>query len=1217
LRPEQFGTNGVVSGVLARPYGEVSIGYTGSSAQRRLTNLAAGAVDTDAANISQLKAVRASVVGYDKNAGGWLDYSNVTLAGTNGTKITNVAPGSITSTSTDAINGAQLYNVSSALNDNSTLRFFKADGAADGTDDATAVSGTRGVAAGAKARASTGGVALGYNASANATNSVALGANSVAKTGAQTSYAAYGLPAAQSSSGEVAVGNRTISGVAAGYVNTDAVNVAQLKGATSGVVKYATNTDGSPNYNSVTLAGASGTKITNVASGDVSSNSTDAINGAQLFSATSNVKQPYFKADGHNDGFDDAFVTPGYFGVAVGADARAIGWNAVALGPGSLAQGSFSSALGWNAFSYGENSTAVGPFAVAGGPGSVALGGAYVIGYATDSIAIGTNARALTADSIAIGAFSTATPNAWLSQAIGYNATVDANFSVALGTGARANAESSMALGYGANVASDASRGVAIGNSATVTAANSVALGANSIAKAGAQSNYSAYGLTDRQTSSGEVAIGNRTISGVAPGSTDTDAVSVAQLKGATSGAVKYATNANGSANYNSVELVGANGTKITNVAAGDVSAKSTDAINGAQLYAATSNVKQPYFKADGLNDGTDDASVTAGTNALATGASARASGAGAVATGYQATASASNALAVGSDTTASGVNGIAVGNAAQATGTNAVALGAGARASQNAIALGRVSTANGANSSALGYGSLAYSDGSTALGASAKVSGTNSLALGYNASVTAANSVGLGANSTTTANLKQAAQQFGTSGIVQAIQAVGEVSVGSAGNERRVTNVAAGAADTDAVNVSQLKGVSQQISAIDSSDTMRYFKADGPQDGTGDAAVTQGTYAVAAGANANASGHDSVAFGFNASASALNSAAFGANSAASASNSLAVGADSGAFAVNSVALGAGSVANRANTVSVGAAGKERQITNVAAGTATTDAVNVGQLNAALSSVVSTAMRTVGVVQESASADSAVAASTVSQTAAVNTSDTADTTQMTRAMASVNNVGAVADTTFFSAQGDASTEAAVASATHALASGANAQASGTNAVAVGANSAATGSSATALGTGATASADHAVALGDSSVADRANTVSVGAAGQERQVVNVAPGVQGTDAVNMNQLSQSMSGAVQQSQSYTDNKVHGARRDAFAGTAAAMAVAALPQAFMPGRGMVAVAGGTYHGEASVALGISKVSETGKWVYKGQATTDSRGGFGASLGAGMHF
>jgi autotransporter adhesin len=119
------------------------------------------------------------------------------------------------------------------------------------------------------------------------------------------------------------------------------------------------------------------------------------------------------------------------------------------------------------------------------------------------------------------------------------------------------------------------------------------------------------------------------------------------------------------------------------------------------------------------------------------------------------------------------------------------------------------------------------------------------------------------------------------------------------------------------------------------------------------------------------------------------------------------------------------------------------------------------------------------------------------------------------------------------------------------------------------------------------------------------------------VTNVAAGTQGTDAVNVNQLNASSSSALRQANSYTDNKIDSVRKDSYGGTAAALAVAGLPQAVLPGRGMVAIGGGTYGGQSAVALGVSQLSENGIWAYKATGTTSSRGEFGISVGAGMHW
>jgi autotransporter adhesin len=482
---------------------------------------------------------------------------------------------------------------------------------------------------------------------------------------------------------------------------------------------------------------------------------------------------------------------------------------------------------------------------------------------------------------------------------------------------------------------------------------------------------------------------------------------------------------------------------------------------------------------------------------------------------------------------------------------------------------------------------------------------------------------------------------------------AKGEVSVGSRDNERRLTHVAAGADPTDAVNVSQLQAAAASAS--------RYFKANGNglNDGSDDASATgpnavaigssalaTGQASFAAGTSAQAQGQFSTAVGGFASATNDGSTALGYQANAASDNATALGYQARALAPNSVALGQGSLADRANTVSVGSVGNERQITNVAAGSADTDAVNVAQLKAVSDQGAATAAKLDGAVTYDRNADGSVNKNSVTlggESASGGTvihnvadgvaaSDAVNVGQLDAAISgAVNNAVVNAANPFFSGEGNRDAEGAISSGAHSVAGGANAQAtgvnasaiganslaSGNNASAIGANSVASGNNSTALGAAAAASADNSVALGQGSVANRANTVSVGAAGQERQIANVAAGVQGTDAVNVNQLQQGVSGAVGEARNYTDDQVRSARRDSYGGTASALAMAGLPQAVLPGHGMVAMAGGTYGGQSALAIGVSQLSETGKWVYKLQGSTDSRGQFGASLGAGMHW
>jgi autotransporter adhesin len=101
------------------------------------------------------------------------------------------------------------------------------------------------------------------------------------------------------------------------------------------------------------------------------------------------------------------------------------------------------------------------------------------------------------------------------------------------------------------------------------------------------------------------------------------------------------------------------------------------------------------------------------------------------------------------------------------------------------------------------------------------------------------------------------------------------------------------------------------------------------------------------------------------------------------------------------------------------------------------------------------------------------------------------------------------------------------------------------------------------------------------------------------------------------LQQSSSNVLNQANPYTNQKFEDARRDAYGGTASAIAIASLPQAVLPCHGMVAVGGGTYGGQSALAIGVSQLSDNGVWAYKFTGTTSTRGQFGVGVGAGMHW
>lgn len=184
------------------------------------------------------------------------------------------------------------------------------------------------------------------------------------------------------------------------------------------------------------------------------------------------------------------------------------------------------------------------------------------------------------------------------------------------------------------------------------------------------------------------------------------------------------------------------------------------------------------------------------------------------------------------------------------------------------------------------------------------------------------------------------------------------------------------------------------------------------------------------------------------------------------------------------------------------------------------------------------------------------------------------------------------------------------------AGGAGAVASGDNSTAIGNDAKATASNSTALGNSAWASANNSVALGQGSVADRANSVSVGTVGGERQITNVAAGVAPTDAVNVSQLD-ALGSKVNQYFNAANKRIDKVDNNARAGIAAAMAAGTLPQSTLPGKSMVTVGASTYRGESALAIGVSRLSDNARTVIKVNASADSGGNAGAAVGAGWHW
>jgi len=284
--------------------------------------------------------------------------------------------------------------------------------------------------------------------------------------------------------------------------------------------------------------------------------------------------------------------------------------------------------------------------------------------------------------------------------------------------------------------------------------------------------------------------------------------------------------------------------------------------------------------------------------------------------------------VAVGPTTVVNGDNGVGIGNGAivDQTAPGGVAIGQAAHSAQaDAIALGSGATATGAQSVAQGANAVAVSVGSVALGSGARSSATDALALGAGATSTFANSVALGAGSLTTVG---ALTNYIAYGLSSPQSSAGEVNVGN----RQITSLAAGKNGTDAVNVSQLDAVANQLTTLIDQRTANGSYSTNPT-GTKSAPLPAGSNSSEGGSGAVASGSNSTAVGNNSTASGSGSTAIGVGAVSSGNNSTSIGAGS-------------NDGGRSNVVAVGSADAPRQVANVAAGTQGTDAVNVNQLNA-------------------------------------------------------------------------------------------------------------------------------------------------------------------------------------------------------------------------------------------------------------------------------
>lgn len=272
---------------------------------------------------------------------------------------------------------------------------------------------------------------------------------------------------------------------------------------------------------------------------------------------------------------------------------------------------------------------------------------------------------------------------------------------------------------------------------------------------------------------------------------------------------------------------------QLINLSPGDISANSTDAINGSQLYAAMAEIEKiRYFSVNSTVEGNKNNNGATAVNSIAIGPDAKSSAVNGVSLGNNATSNFSNSTAIGFATHANGGNATAVGTNAKAV-TNSTALGSNTDAKDFAVAIGHtassayagVAAGTGANVAdlygiAVGNNANASAQASIAIGKGAVGTAADAVAIGSSANATVPNSVALGKDSVAGGNVfggtAHEAAFKNDNGVSEnkqfkaglANNSLGAVSVGKEGFERQIQNVGAGrvtADSTDAINGSQL----------------------------------------------------------------------------------------------------------------------------------------------------------------------------------------------------------------------------------------------------------------------------------------------------------------------------------------------------------------------------------------------------------------------------
>ncbi|WP_163103673.1 trimeric autotransporter adhesin Ata [Acinetobacter baumannii] len=531
---------------------------------------------------------------------------------------------------------------------------------------------------------------------------------------------------------------------------------------------------------------------------------------------------------------------------------------------------------------------------------------------------------------------------------------------------------------------------------------------------------------------------------------------------------------------------------------------------------------------------------VAIGTGALSSGNTALAVGRQSAATadfsqaiGNVAAATGKGSLAIGHSATAEGYRSIAIGSpdienadpvagqagaayqpkmATKATGKDSIAFGGGAVATEeNALAIGAFSESKGKKSVAIGTGAKAQKDNAVVIGDQAEASFEGGVAIGKGARSEGENSIALGKDS-------KASQATGESFLTKQSAPTGVLSIGDIGTERRIQNVADGAADSDAATVRQLKAArTHYVSINDNGQQGGNFENDG----------ATGRNAIAVGVNASAAGREAMAIGGSAQAIGSGAIAMGSSSqtvgrgdvaigrnastqgaeGVNSNQSVAIGDQTKAIGDQSVAIGADVIAKGNSSVAIGGDDVDKiardtelsktytEITGgtLQAGKYPTTEANHGSTAVGVQAVGTGAFSSAFGMTSKATGDASSAFGVMSNASGKGAAAFGAVAQATGDGASAMGINSLASGTNSTAIGSGNKpgEGAKATGNSSAAIGSGAQATGDNSAAIGKGAEATNENAAAVGGGAKATGKNAAAIGGGAIADQENAVAVG------------------------------------------------------------------------------------------------------------------------------